>query len=412
MCKPTHPLAMLWITVAVLAFWHAARTEEIPAELADEMTESEPPAPTPVQAVEVVVRRGDTLSAIFKRSGLKTSATRLVRSSDAAGRLAALQPGDMLRILVNGDEMERLEYDPDPLRRLVVRRDGAGYAARWEHRPAQKQTFVASGTITHSLYRDGKAAGLPDSILAELTRLFGWDIDFSRDLRAGDTFTVVYEQHWRDERKLADGPILAAEFTNRGHSFRAFRYTTRDGRTAYFTEQGEPVQKQFSRNPVDMARISSRFSLKRWHPVLHRFRAHKGVDYAAPTGTPVRATGDGQVIYKGRKGGYGRTVILQHGKRYTTLYAHLSRYARGLRVGNRVRQGQVIGYIGSSGLATGPHLHYEFRIDGRHHDPLKVAARRGDPLPQAELRRFRAHIQPLRAELETHRHVHLARSGD
>ncbi len=389
---------------------HAA---DILGELAATPTAAPSPQPTPPpETLEVVVRRGDTLSAIFRRSGLKTSAHRVVRSSKAARRLTALQPGDVLRILARRGIMERLEYDPDPLRRLVVHRNGEQYTAQWERRPVETQTLVANGTITRSLFRDGRDAGLPDSILVDLTRLLRWDIDFSRDLRAGDSFTVVYQEHRRDDRKLASGPILAVEFINRGRVHRAFRYTTSRGETAYFTEKGEPLRKQFSRNPVDAARISSRFSLRRWHPVLHRFRAHKGVDYAAPRGTPVHATADGTVVHKGRKGGYGNTVILKHGKHHTTLYAHLSRYAKGLKVGKRVRQGEVIGYVGSSGLATGPHLHYEFRVDGRHKDPLKVAARRADPLPPSELRRFREHIQPMLAELDTHRRVRLAQSGD
>ncbi len=358
------------------------------------------------------MRRGDTLSGIFKRSGLKTSAYRVVRSSETARRLAALQPGDVLRIEANQGVMERLEYDPDPLRRLVVHRAGDGFKAQWQQRPTETETVVATGTITRSLFRDGKAAGVPNAILIELTRLFGWDIDFSRDLRAGDRFTVVYEQHRRDGQKLADGPILAAEFVNRGRRHRVFRYTSANGDTAYYTEAGEPIRKRFSRNPVDVARISSRFSLKRWHPVLHRFRAHKGVDYAAPAGTPIRATADGRVLYKGRKGGYGRTVVLQHGEHYTTLYAHMSRYARGLKVGASVRQGEVIGYIGSSGLATGPHLHYEFRIDGQHKDPLKVAVQHAAPLPETERLRFRQRVAALRAALDNHHRVHLARSGD
>lgn len=383
------------------------------ADILTEVTEAAEKSPSSgVEAMEVVVRRGDTLSGIFRRTGLKTSAHELVRSSQAARRLSSLRPGDVLRILAREGVMERLEYDPDPLRRLVVHRNGDGFSAAWERQPAQTHTRIAHGTITRSLFQDGKDAGIPDAVLMDMTRLLGWDIDFSRDLRPGDSFAVIYEEHERDGRKLASGPILAVEFTNRGRTYRAFRYTTAAGETDYYTERGAPLRGQFSRNPVDAARISSRFSLRRWHPVLHRFRAHKGVDYAAPTGTPVRATADGKVIHKGRKGGYGRTVILKHGKRYTTLYAHLSRYARGLKVGGRVRQGEIIGYVGRSGLATGPHLHYEFRVDGKHKDPLKVAVRRADPLPRTELARFRARIEPLVAQLDSQRRVRLARSGD
>ncbi len=229
----------------------------------------------------------------------------------------------------------------------------------------------AHGRIRSSLYEDGINAGIPYPVIMEMAAIFAWDIDFAMDLRKGDSFAVLYRTEAADD----DGHtprILAAEFVNRGKSYTAVYYRNKTGHAGYYTSQGISLRKAFLRNPVKYRRISSYFNLRRRHPVLNRIRAHKGVDYAAPTGTPVRATGDGKIIWRGRKGGYGKTLIIRHGRKYTTLYAHLSAYRPGLRTGKRVRQGDVIGYIGATGLATGPHLHYEFRVYGRHHNPLTV----------------------------------------
>jgi murein DD-endopeptidase MepM/ murein hydrolase activator NlpD len=205
----------------------------------------------------------------------------------------------------------------------------------------------------------------------ELAGIFGWDIDFALDIREGDEFRLVYEEQFLDGEKIRNGNILAAEFVNRGHSYRAVRYQAKNGRADYYTPTGQNMRKAFLRSPVDFRRISSRFG-KRHHPVLNRMRMHKGVDYAAARGTPIRATGDGKIIYRGRKGGYGKTVIIRHGSKYSTLYAHMSSYNRKVRHGSRVKQGQIIGYVGATGRATGPHLHYEFRVHGAHRNPLTV----------------------------------------
>ncbi len=234
----------------------------------------------------------------------------------------------------------------------------------------------------------------------ELAAIFGWDVDFALDIRAGDSFTVVYEELYLNGEKLRDGDILAAEFNNRGKRYRAIRYQDPRGRTEYYSPDGKNMRKAFLRTPVAFTRISSRFSLGRKHPILHHIRAHKGVDYAAPRGTPIKATGDGKIVFRGRKGGYGNTIIIQHGGRYSTLYAHMSRFARSLRTGRRVRQGQVIGYVGSTGLATGPHLHYEFRINGAHHNPLTVRLPDASPLPRKYRRNFKASTAPYLAQLD------------
>ena len=242
----------------------------------------------------------------------------------------------------------------------------------------------------------------------ELASLFGWDVDFVLDIREGDSFSVMYEEHFLDGEKIDEGPILAAQFTNQGNTFTALRYTDSAGDSNYFTPDGYSMRKAFLRSPVDFARISSRFNLQRKHPVLNRIRAHKGVDYAASTGTPIKSAGDGKIIFRGVKGGYGNVVIVQHGGNITTLYAHMKSFKRGQSVGSRVKQGQVIGFVGSSGLATGPHLHYEFRLNGVHKNPLTVKLPQAEPVAKAEKGSFDLAANKLMVQLETYQATQVA----
>ena len=243
---------------------------------------------------------------------------------------------------------------------------------------------------------------MSDGLIMGLAGIFGWDIDFALDIRQGDSFTVFYEELYLEGEKVGDGNIIAAEFVNNNHTYRAYRYTDSNNKTEYYSPDGKSMRKPFMRTPVDLARISSHFNLRRRHPVLNKIRAHRGVDYAASTGTAIKATGDGKVMHRGKKGGYGNTIILRHGNTYTTLYAHMSKYARKTSVGSRVKQGQIIGYIGSTGLATGPHLHYEFRVNGVHRNPLKVKLPSANPLPDSEMDRYQASIQPMIVQLDAY----------
>jgi murein DD-endopeptidase MepM/ murein hydrolase activator NlpD len=267
--------------------------------------------------------------------------------------------------------------------------------SHYTHKFNMMQLASGQGTITSSLSEAGKKANLSDAVMDQLTQIFAWDIDFATNLHDGDRFTVVYE---RGGFNGADD-IVAAEFVNRGRTYRAVRYIDKDGYANYYTPEGHALQKAFLSTPVDFARISSGFSLSRRHPVLNRIRAHKGVDYAARTGTPVKATGNGQVTFQGRKGGYGQVIIIQHGDRYETVYAHLSRYKNGLMEGSLVRQGDTIGYVGQTGLATGPHLHYEFRIDGVHQNPLTAQASNSVPVSGMAKADFKSQITDPLAKL-------------
>ncbi|NHA14229.1 peptidoglycan DD-metalloendopeptidase family protein [Thioalkalivibrio sp. XN279] len=233
-----------------------------------------------------------------------------------------------------------------------------------------------------------------------LAGIYAWDIDFALEIRRDDWFAVVYEEIWQDGAKLRDGEIVAAEFSNQGRSFRAVRFPDEDGRASYYTPEGDSMRKAFLRAPVDFTRVSSNFNPNRLHPVLKTKRPHRGVDYAARTGTPIMAAGDGKVISAGTQGGYGKTVVLQHGGNVTTLYAHMSRIGSNAKVGRRVKQGDIIGYVGATGLASGPHLHYEYRVNGVHKNPRTVDLPKAEPVPAARRAEFAAAVAPLIAELD------------
>ena len=343
-----------------------------------------------------MVRSGDTLSTIFKRLGLSHSIPALLRLGTASKPLHRLHPGQILHIHQDGQGLRHLMFRPTLSQETHYWRiPGGTYTVGHVDLPVERKRRTVSGTIDRTLFEAGNDAGLSPAMILKLAHIFGWDIDFALEIRKGDQFKLVWDEHWIQGRHSEDGPVLAAEFINQGRTYQALRYIGKDGRADYYTPDGEHMRKKFLRTPVDFTRISSHFNPRRLHPILKRVRPHRGVDYAAPTGTPVYAAGDGTVIHRGWKGGYGRAIFIRHGTRYTTVYAHLSRYARGLKVGSKVTQGQIIGQVGRSGMATGPHLHYEFRIDGVHRNPVKVRFPSPHPLLYAELADFRQQTWPM-----------------
>lgn len=346
------------------------------------------------------VRPGDSLARIFSRLGISAGELdRLMHTGGDIARLKRILPGQTLRLAMADDRLLALDYQIDRLNTLHVTRDEAGFRTRTETRELETRVATASGLIDSSLFLSGMQAGLSDNLIMELAGIFGWDIDFALDIRAGDRFTLLYEEQYLDGEKLGDGAVLAAEFTNRGKTYRALRYTDPRGRSDYYSPDGRSMRKAFLRTPVDFTRISSRFG-SRFHPTLKKRKNHHGVDYAAPTGTPIKAAGDGKIIYRGRKGGYGKTVIIQHGGKYSTLYAHMSRFRTKLHSGSRVRQGQIIGYVGSTGRSTGPHLHYEFRVNGVHRNPLTVRLPDAAPIQAKYRSDFLAKTHVLLSQLE------------
>jgi len=361
----------------------------------------------------VAVASGDSLSGIFGRIGLNARVLHeVMQSGEAARQLGRLMPGDKLHFDIEAGELKTLHYTPDPLTTVAITRTDAGFRSSLDTRTTEVSSNFAEATIDSSLFNAGRAAGLSDNITMELANIFGWDVDFALDIRKGDRFSVLFEEHFLEGEKLRDGAILAAEFVNQGNVYRAVRFTFPDGSSEYFSPDGRSMRKAFLRSPVDFRRISSRFQPERFHPVLGVKRPHRGVDYAAATGTPIKAAGDGKITFRGTKGGYGRTVMLQHGSQITTLYAHMSRHKSGLKVGSRVRQGQVIGYVGMSGVATGPHLHYEFRVNGSHRNPLTVKLPDAEPIQAAHRKAFSSVADQLLAQLESLGQSRLAMKAD
>lgn len=379
---------------------------------AEELTaaEVENPAKADPLSKEVIVANGDTLSTVFAKVGLPSHTVhQVLSSSKEAKQLSRLKIGQRLIFqLTEQGELASLTSPISKLEHIQIEKTADSYAFKKESITPEINTAYARGEIESSLFLAAKRAGLDHSLTMDLANVFGYDIDFAMDIRKGDSFEVIYEEKTVDGERVGTGNILAARFTNRGKPFTAVRYTNKQGNTSYYTADGTSMRKAFIRTPVDFARISSRFSNGRKHPILNKIRAHKGVDYAAPHGTPIKSAGDGKVVLAGRKGGYGNTVVIQHGNRYRTLYAHMQGFAKGVRSGSTVKQGQIIGYIGTTGLSTGPHLHYEFQVDGVHVDPLGLKLPMADPIAQNEKQRFLQLSQPLMARLDDERATMLA----
>ena len=349
----------------------------------------------------VRVKSGDNLALIFSRLGLGPALLHHIMSlGGEVSRLKKLRPGQLLKFNIEAGELLGLEYEIDLTRTLKLTKGSDSYSVAITTAALRSVVRQVNATITDSLFLSGQRAGLSDNLIMQLAAIYAWDIDFALDIRAGDAFSLIYEEQYKDGVKVAEGPVVAAEFINRNRPLRAARYVHADGRADYYSATGEAMRKAFLRTPVNFTRISSRFNPRRLHPILNKIRPHKGIDYAAPIGTPVKATADGAVILAGSKSGYGKTIILRHGGRYSTVYAHLSRYARGIRAGRPVKQGQTIGYVGQTGLSTGPHLHYEFRIDGVHRNPLTVELPRAESIDKKRLPAFLESIAPVMAQLD------------
>ena len=387
-----------------------AKGEDVPLKEENKAAPATPVAAAPKQDKEsldaseddkvsirtVKVREGDTLTKIFTRLGASTKDVKAMIASDpAARRLATLQAGQTLKLKITSSrQIAGLTLDIAPGDILNVAKKSDGFDVEHKVTPVEKQLAFSKGAIKKSLSTSAKRAGLDSNIANQLVDIFGRSIDFELDLRPKDTFRVLYEEKYIDGEKIQTGHILAAEIINDGKKHQAVRYTDKSGRTGYFSPDGYGLHQTFLRTPVNFARVSSNFG-NRKHPILHRLREHKGVDYSAPRGTPVQAVADGKVAFVGVRGGYGKVVELQHGARYSTLYAHLHKFPKDLCIGKQVKQSDIIGFVGRTGLATGDHLHYEFRIDGIHRDPLTVALPKKSPLPDSSKPHFLAHAKQM-----------------
>jgi murein DD-endopeptidase MepM/ murein hydrolase activator NlpD len=335
-----------------------------------------------VEWTDVLIQNGDTLSKIFQQEELPLDDLKLLTANPTLhNALNPLIPGHTLRFgFENTHQTQTLKeivYIKNALSRISLRKTNHQFTYQLIEEKMDSRLAYSKFKIKTSLFGDAIKNGIPSSLVMQIADIFAWDIDFALDLRPGDSIEMLYEQYFVHGQYFSPGQIKMINFTNQGRTYSAVYYEDKqnkqdkNGASAYYTREGFSLKKAFLRTPVKFTRISSGFTLGRYHPVLHRIRAHRGVDYAAPTGTPVKATSNGTVLFIGRKGGYGNTVILKHGQLYTTLYGHLSRFAH-LKAGAPVKQGQIIGYVGQTGLATGPHLHYEFRINGNYQNPLTV----------------------------------------
>ncbi|HVN44917.1 MAG TPA: peptidoglycan DD-metalloendopeptidase family protein [Steroidobacteraceae bacterium] len=355
-----------------------------------------------LSSIDVTVNRNDTLDRIFRRLKLNLDDLASLRSLPGIrGTLDSLRPGESLHLTHRNGALFGFERRLNETQTLKVSRQGEALKADVLQNPLDLRRRTVRGTIDSSLFEAVEAAGAHDQTAVALADIFGWDIDFVLDVRPGDTFAVTYEEVWRDGRYLHDGPIEAAEFVNQGRSYRAVRYTDAEAHSHYYTPDGRSLHKAFLRAPVEFTRVSSRFNSARYHPILNLIRAHKGVDYAAPIGTPVHAAGDGRILFAGRLGGYGNCVEIEHSRSIMTVYGHLSRFAHGTRAGAHVTQGTVIAYVGMTGLATGPHLHYEYRVNGVFKNPQTVALPAAAPIDARWREDFLARSAALLATLET-----------
>jgi murein DD-endopeptidase MepM/ murein hydrolase activator NlpD len=364
--------------------------------------------PPPYQKLNLTIGRGDTLDKLFRKHDLNLGhLSQIAKLDEARKRFRKLKPGDQFEITHDEGDLVSMHSNLGLTSALKIERGESGFTAEIIERPIEKRKRLAYGTIESSLFESAADAGLSDRVIMNIAGIFAWDVDFVLDIRSGDNYYVQYEEIWQNGEFVMDGEIIAAEFNNNGRTHRAIRFIDDEGHSDYFTPDGHSVRKAFIRAPVDFTRISSNFNPRRRHPILNSIRAHRGVDYAAPRGTPIKAAGDGKVIFRGVKGGYGNTIILQHGGNITTLYAHMSRFA-GARIGSRVRQGQTIGYVGATGLATANHLHYEYRLNGVHRNPRTVELPQADPIDQRYREQFLATVEPILQELEKFKNTQLA----
>lgn len=349
------------------------------------------------------VRRDDTLGSLFKRMTIRDedAIKFLMLSPDARAINTQLIPGHTLEIKTNLDgKLLHLEYEIDNENILVAGLTPSGYQVATQKLILQNHQVLKSATIIDSLFSATDDAGIPDQIALQIAEIFSGEIDFHDDLRPGDKFNVVYEAFYNAGELMKTGDVLAVEFVNKGKKYQAIHFGEAEGKFAYYTPEGKSLHKSFLRSPLEFTRISSSFSSGRFHPILNRIKAHKGVDMAAPTGTRIKASGDGVVDYVGRKGGYGNVIVLKHENGISTVYGHLSRFAAGLRKGMRVSQSDIIGYVGMTGLATGPHLHYEFLVNKTHRDPMTVALPMSVPIEAKYRKEFDAQSLNLMVQIE------------
>ena len=352
------------------------------------------------------IKRNDSLFSILKRLGIEEKNIVTLVNSDRSNLLAQIKIGKTLEVGINDSNIViSLNYIKDFKSGVRAEKRGEVYEIEEYELNTEKYRVFKNIEINNSLYADGIKEALPDSVIMDLVYIFGWDIDFVHDIRPGDSYSLIYEEVFVNGEKKLDGDILIAEFINRDRTHTAIRYKLQNGFSEYFSLEGRNVKKAFLRSPVKFSYISSSYNLKRRHPILHKIRAHTGVDYAASRGTPVRTTGDGTVVFVGKKGGYGNLVEIKHTEDYSTRYAHLNKFHSKIKVGKKVKQSETIGYVGRTGTATGDHLHYEFRVNGKHTNPVTVKLPNAKPIHENDKDSYSLHAKKIIADLKKYQNL-------
>jgi murein DD-endopeptidase MepM/ murein hydrolase activator NlpD len=378
----------------------------------NEEIEDDPALVTPVKnsenynTIKLIIEPRDNLEYLFKKNKIDLgNLSEIMQLADAQKYLRLLKPGDLIEINIDQGKVINLKKKLNLTDVLFITKNNNKFLSEVIKHPIEIKKKFGHGIIKSSLYESAAKSGLTDKLIMNLADIYAWDIDFVYDIRIDDTFYVLYEEIWQDGKYITDGEIIISEFNNNGRKLKAIRFKDKSENLEYFNPEGKSMQKAFLKAPVDSARISSGFNPNRKHPVLNTIRAHRGVDYAAPRGTRIKAVSDGTVIFRGNKGNYGKTIILKHGGNITTLYAHMSNYAKSAKPGRSVNQGQTIGYIGSTGLATGPHVHYEYRVNEVHKNPSKVTTPRAQPIKDEFRSQFHGISQSLLDELNNYKNT-------
>jgi len=360
----------------------------------------------------VTTRHGDTLSSVFKRLGLSNQTLlSIIHDNPYAKTLVRIKLDQQLQVLIRNETLEQFIFPISTTQYLMVSRQDNHYATQLKSRETNSHDQYLTATVRGSLYGTAKRMNLPHKIIQQMTDIFNWEIDFVKEVRAGDQFTIIYQAFFVDDKLVNTGDIIAVSYTNRGVTHKAIRHANAAGDYDYFTPEGVSLKKAFSRYPVKFSHISSTFSLSRQHPILHYSRPHKGIDLAAPIGTPIQATGDGHIQIIGRQNAYGNMVKISHNKTYSSIYAHLLKFQKGLAKGDYVKRGQIIGYVGQTGLATGPHCHYEFHVNQNPKNPTTIELPRASPVPAREATIFKANSVALLSRLKLYEDASLATNG-
>lgn len=357
-------------------------------------------------------RSGDTMGAIFHRLGLSAQNLQLVLKKNPHSKaLTNIKPSQKLQFLISKNKLEKLIIPVNNIQSLTVYRSGQGYKTQMDSKKMISHNHYVTATVKGSLYTTAQRMNIPSKLIRQMTTILNKEIDFSRAIRAGDQFSIIYDAYYIDDKMVGTGDILAVSYTNRGKTYQAIKHTSSNGNTDYYTPKGTSLKKAFSRYPIKFSHISSTFALSRYHPILHYKRAHKGIDLAAPIGTPIQATGDGIITIIDRHNGYGNMIKIKHDKTYSTIYGHMLKFQKGLSKGSKVKRGQVIGYVGQTGLATGPHCHYELHVNNQPRNPTTISLPTAAPISSREMIAFKAKAGTLLARLKLYEEANLASSG-